>query len=158
MPDFSESVTIDAPPDRVFALVSDLPRMGEWSPECTRVTWSTGSSGPTVGARFIGHNRVGMFRWFTQGEITESAPGELLTFRIHFGPLPVALWSYAFSTAVSTDTEAGSGCVVTESWTDLRPGGLRQAMNRLFGDRRRLNQRGIRQTLANLKLAAESRP
>lgn len=155
MPDFSESITIDAPPDHVFALVSDLPRMGEWSPECTRVTWTTGSTGPTVGARFIGHNRVGLFRWFTQGEITESAPGERLTFRIHFGPLPVALWSYTFSTAPG---DADSGCVVTESVTDLRPGGARQVFNVLFGDRSRANQRGIHQTLANLKLAAESQP
>jgi hypothetical protein len=38
MPDFTESITIEATPDRLYALVSDLPRIGDWSPECTRVT------------------------------------------------------------------------------------------------------------------------
>jgi uncharacterized membrane protein len=31
MHDFGESIVIDAPGDQLYALVSDLPRMGEWS-------------------------------------------------------------------------------------------------------------------------------
>ena len=29
-----ESVVVDAPADRIYDLVADMPRMGEWSPEC----------------------------------------------------------------------------------------------------------------------------
>ncbi|MEP7191775.1 MAG: SRPBCC family protein, partial [Actinomycetota bacterium] len=39
MVDLRESLTVAAPADLVYGLVADLPRMGEWSPECERVTW-----------------------------------------------------------------------------------------------------------------------
>ena len=47
----SHSVVIEAPPERIYALVADLPRMGEWSPECQQVEWLDGSSRPAEGAR-----------------------------------------------------------------------------------------------------------
>lgn len=58
MPDLTESITVHSSADALYRLVSDLPRMSEWSPECTRVTWSSGESsgGPVSGARFVGHN------------------------------------------------------------------------------------------------------
>lgn len=149
MPDFRESIVIDAPPDRVFALVSDLPRMGEWSPECTRVTWTAGTTTAAVGARFIGHNRAGAIRWLTQGEVIEASPGERFTFRIHFGPIPIALWTY-------TLTPTGGSCEVAESWTDQRPMTVRPVFRWIFGDRNKRNQHGIRTTLARLKAAAEA--
>jgi hypothetical protein len=30
--------------------------MGEWSPECQKVEWADGVTGPTAGAKFVGHN------------------------------------------------------------------------------------------------------
>jgi uncharacterized protein YndB with AHSA1/START domain len=114
MPDFTESITIEATPDRLYALVSDLPRMGDWSPECTRVTWTSATTCAVAGARFIGHNRAGVVRWFTQGEVLEASPGHRFAFRIHFGPIPIAVWRYDFTPTVG-------GCELTESWTDHRP-------------------------------------
>jgi uncharacterized protein YndB with AHSA1/START domain len=149
MPDFTESITIDAPPDRLYALVSDLPRMGEWSPECTRVTWTAGTTSAVAGARFIGHNRAGAIRWFTQGEVLEASPGRRFSFRIHFGPVPIALWTYEF-------TPTSTGCALSESWTDHRPAVLRPAFRWLFGNRRHHNQSGIHKTLQALKSTAES--
>jgi hypothetical protein len=150
MPDFGESIVIDAPGDQLYALVSDLPRMGEWSPECTRVSWIGGATGAVVGARFIGHNRVGAIRWYTQGEVLEAEPGRRFAFRIHFGPVPIALWEYEFASAAS------GGCTVAESWSDRRPTAMRLTFGRIFGDRNKRNAHGIRTTLANLKTAAES--
>ena len=43
---------IAATPERVYELVSDLPRMGEWSPENTGGSWIKGATGPAVGAKF----------------------------------------------------------------------------------------------------------
>ena len=43
------STVIAAPPERIYDLVADLPRMGEWSPECQRVEWLDGSSGAEGG-------------------------------------------------------------------------------------------------------------
>jgi hypothetical protein len=149
MPDLSESITVSAPAEVVYALVSDLPRMGEWSPECTRVTWSARTPGPAAGARFVGHNRVGAIRWFTFGRVLTAVPGQAFAFEITFGPVPISLWSYDFETV-------GSGCEVTESWTDHRPVFLRRLFRPFFGDRVRRNADGIRTTLRRLKTAAES--
>lgn len=55
-------VYIEAPPDKVFQLVSDVTRMGEWSPECRRCRWLDGVSSPVVGTRFRGQNRRGWVR------------------------------------------------------------------------------------------------
>src|SRR4051812_29945801 len=53
------SIEIEATPEDVYALVSDITRMGEWSPECRRCTWTKGASGPAVGARFRARNKGG---------------------------------------------------------------------------------------------------
>ena len=37
------SVDVDAPPEQVFELVSDVTRMGEWSPESTGAEWRSGT-------------------------------------------------------------------------------------------------------------------
>ena len=57
----SATTTIDAPIGDVFAAVTDVTRMGEWSPECVGCRWIDGAGGPAVGARFEGDNvaRVG---------------------------------------------------------------------------------------------------
>src|SRR6266508_5653038 len=60
------SIEINASPEAVYALVSDLPRMGEWSPENIGGEWQGGGRGQ-VGDRFLGHNRA--------GERTRSPPG-----------------------------------------------------------------------------------
>jgi hypothetical protein len=158
MPDLTESITVKASPAALYALVSDLPRMSEWSPECTRVTWSSGprsgrgpasGSGPAVGARFIGHNQVGAIRWFTFGRVVVAEPARRFAFSIHFGPVPVALWSYEF-----TPTEDGGE--VTETWTDHRPRALRHLFRPLYGDRTLRNVDGIHTTLVRLKGTAEA--
>jgi uncharacterized protein YndB with AHSA1/START domain len=96
VPDISESIEVAASPLEVYEQVRDLSRMAEWSPECTGVRWSTGGV-PVVGSRFIGLNRSGVFRWFTQGEVIEAVPGERFSFRITFGAVPVAVWTYEFA-------------------------------------------------------------
>src|SRR5262245_39585341 len=51
------SIEINASPEAVYDLVSDLPRMGEWSPENIGGEWQGDSTGK-VGDRYIGHNRT----------------------------------------------------------------------------------------------------
>ncbi len=150
MPDLSESIQIAADPATVYALVADLPRMGEWSPECTGVTWRGRPPYAVVGTRFIGHNRVGNIRWISQGVVTEAEPGRRFTFHIYGGPVPVADWSYEL--AASPD----GICTVTETWTDRRPRFVRRAFSLAYGERAPRNEEGIHTTLANLKTAAES--
>ena len=53
------SIEIAAPPDERVRLVSDITRMGDWSPECVRCSWTKGATGPEVGATFKARNKGG---------------------------------------------------------------------------------------------------
>jgi hypothetical protein len=151
MADLSESLTVAAPADLVYALVADLPRMGEWSPECERVTWRGGATCAAAGAQFIGHNRAGAVRWMTQGRVVVAEPGRHLAFEISFGLLKIARWAYAIAPCEADP----SSCTVTEEWTDRRPGWYRGPADRALGSRLKINQQGMVETLASLRLAAE---
>ena len=53
----SVTVHMAAPADRVWDLVSDVTRVGEFSPETFEAEWLGGASGPAIRARFRGHVR-----------------------------------------------------------------------------------------------------
>ena len=53
----SVTVHMDAPPETVWALVSDVTKIGQFSPETFEAEWLDGATGPAVGARFRGHVR-----------------------------------------------------------------------------------------------------
>lgn len=63
------SVTVAVPPERVWAVISDVRRVGEWSGECRECVWVEGADGPTSGARFRGRNRRGGVRWTRLNEV-----------------------------------------------------------------------------------------
>jgi hypothetical protein len=109
----SVSETISRPADEVWAMVSDITRMGEWSPENLGGTWVKGATGPALGARFTGRNRNGTHSWSTQATVVACEPGRSFGFRVHSGPLGIAEWRYTFD-----GTE--DGCRVTETWVDQR--------------------------------------
>jgi uncharacterized protein YndB with AHSA1/START domain len=142
---------INAPPDKVWAMVSDLTRMGEWSPENEGATWLRGATGPTVGATFRGTNRNGKKRWNTLGTIIEIEPGRLLAFRTTAAGFKVAEWRYAFETT-------SSGCRVTETWIDQRGTVAKTLGKPVSGvaDRAAHNRGTMEKTLERLKSAAES--
>jgi len=149
----SVTTEIAAPADRVWAMVADVTRMGEWSPENVGATWKRGATGPRPGATFRGRNRNGDKRWTSVGTIIDAQPGRLLAFRVTAGGLKVAEWRYAFET---TDT----GCRVTETWIDQR-GRLVKALGKPVsgvGDRAAHNRVTMERTLERLKAAAESAP
>jgi uncharacterized protein YndB with AHSA1/START domain len=147
----SVSQEIDAPVERVWAMVSDLTRMGEWSPENDGSTWRRGATGAEPGARFSGANRNGKKRWTTAGTIVDADVGRLLTFRIKAAGFRVAEWRYEFETTAI-------GCRVTETWIEQR-GRIAKALGKPVsgvGDRTAHNRMTMEQTLERLKAAAES--
>jgi uncharacterized protein YndB with AHSA1/START domain len=155
MPEQQVSVTreIAAPAEQVWAMVSDVTRMGEWSPETEGGTWLSGATAATPGAKFRGTNRNGKKKWDTVATIVDAEAARLFAFRIAAGPLKVAEWRYAFE---STAT----GCQVTETWIDQR-GAVVKALGKMLtgvGDRAAHNRSGMEQTLDRLKSAAESTP
>lgn len=147
------STRVQAPAEKVFGMVSDLGRMGEWSPECVRVEWLGGATGTAVGARFKGHNRRGPRRWSTKGKVVTLEPGREVAFDItSVANLPVARWTYTVT------ADGDSACTLTERWDDRR-GRVMNILGLLatgVGNRDEHNTQGMEETLQRIKAAAES--
>jgi Polyketide cyclase / dehydrase and lipid transport len=153
MRDVAVTAEIAAPAEAVYDLVADMPRMGEWSPECERVEWTGGARAATPGAAFTGHNRKGWRHWSTHGTVTVAERGREFTFEVRsLLNLPVSRWSYRFE-----DREGG--CRVTESTQDRRGLLIKTAGLLATGvvDRGARNRETMTQTLQSLRAAAEAR-
>lgn len=146
----SASLEIAAPPERVYDLVSDVTRMGEYSPECQRGEW-LGAAGPAVGARFRGRNRHGMYRWSTTCRVVAAERGREFAWEVTAAlGLPVARWGYRFE-------PSGAGTRVTEEWVDRRSGLVRTLGRLTTGTPHDAAQtrESMRQTLERLRVVAE---
>ncbi|MDQ3757064.1 MAG: SRPBCC family protein [Actinomycetota bacterium] len=136
-------ISIAAPAEKVWDLVADVSRMGDWSPETKRGVWLDGATGPVVGARFRGDNRVGPFKWSTSPTVTAARRGEEFAF-----DTGTTRWRFEFHSREG-------GCEVVESYEThahvLLDIGARLTL------RDRMLQQGMQKTLARLKEAAERR-
>lgn len=143
---------VAAAPEVVWALVSDLSRMGEWSPETSTVEWLDGASAPAVGARFRGSNRNGSRAWSTVCTITTYDPPREIAWRVSAYGLRVSRWGYR------VDADGEGGTVLTETTDDERAALMRRAAPVATGvkDRASHNERTMRETLERIKAAAEA--
>ena len=132
LPRHSDHITIARPPDEVYAMVSDVTRMGEWSPVCKACWWDDGDSA-RVGAWFTGRNEQPERTWETRCEVIAADPGREFTFLVGGTESPFARWSYTFA-AVDDGTE------LTESWAG--DAGARRPLRREL--RRRRSRRARR--------------
>ncbi len=144
---------IAAPAERVWAMVADVTRMGEFSPENVGARWLGGASGPAPGARFRGTNRRGWRRWSTWCTVIDADAPRRFAFRVAAGGLAVAEWHYELE-------PTATGCRVTETFVDRRGPVVRTAGRLLTGvaDRETHNRVGMQQTLAALAEAAPRAP
>ena len=140
------SRTVSADPEQVYALVSDLPRMGEWSPENTGGTWMKGATGATVGAKFQGTNAFGKKKWKTISIVTAAQPGEEFAFDVTAGGMKVAAWGFSIAAA------ADGGAIVTHWWDDQRNPVIAKLTGLALGvkDRASHNRANMEQTLEQL--------
>lgn len=140
------SVVVPASPARVWELLADLPRMGEWSPECTGCTWDDPDAPFGPGRTFVGHNRWGPLRWSTRGELEVCEAPRELAYVTGRGDRPLTRWRYRLE-------PVESGTRITESYESLETPTVLLAIERLLGRRRRL-RRGMGETLDRLGVAA----
>ncbi|OBA89460.1 polyketide cyclase [Mycolicibacterium elephantis] len=148
----SESIHVAVPPEQLYGMVSDVTRMGEWSPVCRACWWDEGA-GPHVGAWFTGRNETAERTWETRSQVVTADPGKAFAWEVNDGWV---YWGYTF------EPEDG-GTRLTESW-ELLPKGIAGFRER-FGDqadieidkRREAARTGIPATLAAIKAAAETR-
>jgi uncharacterized protein YndB with AHSA1/START domain len=146
------SLHIDATPETVWGLVSDITKMGTYSPEVFEAEWLDGATKPEVGARYRGHvkrNEVGPTYW-TTCEVTECRPGEVFEFAVMAGRKPINTWRYEFAPG------AGGGTDVTESFhlTDNLLTKLWRPLGGFLRENR--NKRDMLRTLERVKAAAET--
>lgn len=147
----SESITIACPADVLYDMVSDVTRMGEWSPVCRECWWDEGET-PRAGAWFTGRNELPDRTWETRSEVVAAEPGREFTFIVGG---TFARWGYRFE-----PVEGGTS--VTESWEFL-PDGIAMFEERFGADAQvQIQQRveaartGIPATLAAIKTTAEA--
>jgi hypothetical protein len=154
----SGSITINRPPADVYAIVSDVTRIGELSPVCQKATWDDSAHAGKTGAWFTGHNVIGDVSWDTRCTVSVATPSREFTW-INHGPdgdADLVQWGFTL------DPE-GSSTKVTESWQVLPAypdfvGGRNPDMDvaaRIEG-MAKMARDGIADTLASLKQVAES--
>ena len=136
---------IEADPLTVYALISDVTRMGEWSPETQRAEWVGGATRPEAGARFKGWNKRGIMRWSTTPRVDVADPGREFAFTTTLLGRDVTTWRYRFE-------PSDSGTDVTESF-EARDTIVLKLMG---GNKRRQElEEGMRTTLERIKDVAE---
>jgi uncharacterized protein YndB with AHSA1/START domain len=147
----SVTVHMDAPPDRIWDLVSDVTRIGSYSPETFEAEWLDGATGPEVGARFRGHvkrNGKGPVYW-TSCTVLASEPGREFAFGVGARDKPLNTWRYRLE-------PAGGGTDVTESFELTDTAVLRLYWALLGWARGRTNRNGMRTTLERIKAEVEA--
>ena len=140
-----------ATPQRIWELVSDVTRIGRYSPETFDAEWIEGSTGPEVGARFRGHvkrNGKGPIYW-TKCTVVASIPGQEFAFGVGSPGKALNVWRYQLE-------PVGNGTDVTESFSLARTPLLRLYWALLGWTRGKTNRNGMRTTLENIKAEVES--
>lgn len=150
------STVIASPPEEVYALVADVTRTPEFSPDVVRCTWLDGATGPAVGARFEAVNRTAAGKtWKNRPVVTVADPGREFAFARTEPFGGTIAWRYRFE-------PVDGGTRVVESYEVERPitrlGWF--VIERVFraGNRRDGLRAGMRTTLERLRVAAEVRP
>ena len=145
------SVWMDADPAEVWDLVSDVTRIGEFSPETFEARWTRGSTGPEVGAWFKGHvkrNGVGPTYW-SLCRVTRCEVEEVFEFAVGTEEMNVNNWGYRLE-------PKDGGTLVTEYFRLASNLPTRIYWLLLGPLRRRTNQKGMRTTLERMKAVLES--
>jgi hypothetical protein len=147
----SESVVVAASPEALYDLVSDVTRVGEWSPECRGAWWDEGA-GAKVGDWFTGRNSSGEQTWETKSQVVAADRGKEFAFAVGGS---YVRWGFTFA-------PVEGGTELTESWEFL-PDGI-EYFKQNFGaeadaaieGRTATARSGIHETLTAIKKIAES--
>ena len=146
----SVTVHMNAAPDKVWELVSDVTKIGRYSPETFEAEWLDGADGPAVGAKFRGHvkrNGKGPIYWITC-TVLVSTPGREFAFAAGSAEKPLNVWRYHLE-------PSGDGTDVTESFQLADMPLLRVYWALLGWARGRTNRNGMRTTLERIKAEVE---
>lgn len=140
-------IDIDAPPAKVWALISDFRRMPDWSPQC-RVMKALGPVRP--GTRTLNLNRRNRMFWPTTCTVVDVIPEKRLAFRVDING---TIWSYELA-----PTNQGTRVIESRHAENGVTAFSNLSVNALFGGTKNFEQElidGMNTSLANIKAAAE---
>jgi hypothetical protein len=144
------SITIQRPAEQLYDLVSDVSKMGRWSPVCTGGTYDDD------GEWFTGTNTVGDGSWETRCRVVVADRGREFAFVNHGleGRIAMVRWGFVFRPLADGSTE------VSQSWEVLPTyaeglGVDEQSAVGVIEMMRDLAVAGMPETLAALKADAE---
>jgi hypothetical protein len=147
----SDSILVARSAGGLYDMVSDVTRIGEWSPVCKACWWDEGNSA-RAGDWSTGSHTTADRTWETRSEVVVAERGREFAFVVGGS---YVRWGYTF-------TVVGEGTRVTESWEFL-PEGIAMFVEKFGADtqtqisiRTEAARDGIPVTLAALKRTAES--
>jgi hypothetical protein len=122
----TESIDAACSPPAAWALVADIARIGEFSPECVGTRWLDGATGLAVGARFEGTNRVEYGEdevvWIRLCTVTGLETGDRFSYTVgdRYDGTPACEWEFLVA-------DRPGGCAITQTFRHLADGlsGLR---------------------------------
>ncbi|WP_280271076.1 SRPBCC family protein [Nocardia wallacei] len=148
MPNTLEAtVDISAPPERVWAVVSDLKRMPEFSPNTVRMV-SLGAL--RTGAWTVNLNRDGRKYYPTTSRIVRLEPHRAFAFRMNENG---TVWSYTLE-----PTESGTRLIERRDVPNGVRKPVRVLIDAFLGGEQQFEEnlvRGMNETLGKIKAAAE---
>lgn len=149
---------IDAPPARVWAIVSDIGRMPGMSDELQSVEWLGDGTEPAVGRRFVGHSRHESFgEWSTTSQVVECEPQQVFAWAVGDPARPAAIWRFRL--------RPKDGGTELAEWMQMGPGrsglsvaidGMPDKEQKIVFVRMREFERNITATLTRIKELAEA--
>lgn len=152
--EFSDSIVVARDPQETYALVSDVTKMGDWSPVCKACWWDDPAAGAQPGAWFTGRNVTDERTWETRSQVVAANPGREFTWEVNDGWVR---WGFHL------EPEGDGATRLTQAWHFLPKGiaGFGEKYGDLAADeiqkRSDAALSGIPVTLAAIKAAAEAR-
>ncbi len=158
-PTVAAQAYIEAPPERVWALVSDIYLMARLSAELQEVAWLDGVTHPAVGHRFAGRNaNQALGSWETISTVVECDEPRRFAWAVGEPDRPWSTWRF-------TLRPEGTGTAL-EQWARMGPArsGLNLAIDampdkeqKIVFVRLREWETGLKRNLASIKEMAEGR-
>ena len=143
------SIEIEADAGVLYDMISDVSRMGEWSPEAVGGHWVDGGSG-AVGDWFVGENETPDRAWQRDCQVAAADRGRDFTFVVGGVEDNCTWWSYEFE-------PVANGTRVTERWWMVnKTPAMAAATQEQFEQRVAYTETMMRSTLEQLKRVAES--
>lgn len=154
-PLLEESIEIAASPAEVWAVVHDVRRMAEWSPQVESVRLRQGFERVEAGTEFTNRNSLDGMPWTTHGTIERFEPGQVVAFRIAENRV---VWSFTLDPVTVATGEAGTLLTQRRETPDGISDLSMELTDSVFGGQAAFTTRlreGMRETLAQVKAAVE---